>query len=135
MFQDRANANVIPILTALVVGYFFLEAPWRWLILIPAAAIDAIDIIVWLRWRKRRSETGSDALHGARAKVVSVEKPGEVMVQARGQLWRAVAPGNVGEDDYVVVTEVDGIRLKVEAAPDPPPEATKVQVNVRRKGP
>lgn len=119
MYRDLANANVVPILTALVIGYFFLDPPWRWLILIPAAVIDALDIIVWLRWRKTRSLTGSEALVGAKGRVVSIEGPGEVMVHARGQLWRAEVSGIVHEHDEVVVTAVDGIRLKVEPATPP----------------
>jgi membrane protein implicated in regulation of membrane protease activity len=118
LFPDRANANVIPILTALVVGYFFLDPPWRWLILIPAAAIDVIDIIVWLRWRKRRAVTGAESLVGSTATVVTVERPGEATVKARGQLWNAAVRGNVHAHDRVVIRAVDGIRLQVEPEHD-----------------
>ena len=114
LYRDLATASVVPILTALVVGYFFLEAPWRWLILIPAIAIDALDIIVWLRWRKKRAMTGEDGMMGVKARVASIEKPGRVTVKARGQLWKADVVGNVHEGDEVVVTGVHGIRLSVE---------------------
>lgn len=113
MFQDRANASVIPILTALVIGYFFLDPPWRWLILIPAVVLDIIDITIWLRWRKKKSLTGSDAIVGTYGRVTSVEKPGVVVVKARGQLWRAEVAGDVAVGDEVVITGSHGIRLKV----------------------
>lgn len=120
LFPDRANASVVPILTALVVGYFFLDPPWRWLILIPAIAIDILDIIIWLRWRKKRSMTGDEGLIGVKGRVVSLEKPGHITVGARGQLWKAEIKGNVQVQDEVVVTAVDGIRLKVERAETTP---------------
>jgi membrane protein implicated in regulation of membrane protease activity len=119
LFPDRANANFIPILTALVVGYFFLDAPWRWLILIPAALVDVLDIIFWLRWRKKRSIAGPEGLVGVKGRVTSIEKPGQVTVSARGQLWRAEIAGEVHEQDEVVVTAVEGIRLTVEHAHPP----------------
>jgi membrane protein implicated in regulation of membrane protease activity len=122
LFPDRANANVIPILTALVVGYFFLEPPWRWLILIPAVLIDILDIAVWLRWRKRKAITGEEGLVGTKGRVVSVDKPGVATIKARGQLWRAEIHGNVQLHDEVVVTAAEGIRLTVEAVPDSPIE-------------
>lgn len=122
MFPDRANASfeIVPILTALVVGYFFLEAPWRWLILIPAVLIDILDIAVWLRWRKRKSVTGEEGMVGAKGRVVSLDKPGVATVKARGQLWQAAVEGNVQVHDEVVVTAIEGIRLTVEAVPDSP---------------
>ena len=120
MSPGRANASfeIVPILTALVVGYFFLEAPWRWLILIPAVAIDILDIAVWLRWRKRKSSTGAEGLVGTKGRVHSLDKPGEVTIKALGQMWKAEVSGNVQVHDEVVVTAVDGIRLTVEVVPE-----------------
>lgn len=114
LFPDRANANVIPVLTALVVGYFFLDPPWRWLILIPAIAIDILDIAIWMRWRKRRSTTGEEGLVGTKGTVVALDHPGEATVKARGQLWKAHVRGTVQLHDRVVVIAADGIRLTIE---------------------
>ena len=118
MFPGRANASVIPILTALVVGYFFLDPPWRWLILIPAVLIDIVDLILWLRWRKRRAMTGEEGLVGTKGRVVSIDPGGSVTVKARGQLWKAEVEGNVHVQDEVVVVAAEGIRLKVRSAAD-----------------
>jgi membrane protein implicated in regulation of membrane protease activity len=112
------NASVIPILTALVVGYFFLEPPWRWLILIPAIAIDTVDIILWLRWRKRRAMTGEEGLIGTKGRLVSLGSNGEGTVKARGQLWKAEIEGNAQVQDEVVVAGVRGIRLLVHPVAD-----------------
>jgi membrane protein implicated in regulation of membrane protease activity len=114
------NANVVTIITALVVGYFFLDPPWRWLILIPAAVIESLDIIVWLRWRKKRSIAGAEGIIGTIGIVVSIERPDLVMVKAKGQLWRAEAAEPVQRFDDVMVTAVDGIRLKVARVEDEP---------------
>lgn len=116
MFPDRANASfeIVPILTALVVGYFFLEAPWRWLILIPAVLIDILDIAVWLRWRKRKAITGEESLVGVKGRVVSLDKPGVATIRARGQLWSAELERNALVGEEVVITGIDGLRLKVE---------------------
>jgi membrane protein implicated in regulation of membrane protease activity len=116
--RDLANANVVAIITALAVGYFFLDPPWRWLILIPAAAIESLDIIVWLRWRKKRSIAGAEGLIGTKGSVVSVERPDLIMVKAKGQLWRAESVDEVQRLDEIVVTDVDGIRLTVARVPD-----------------
>ena len=123
MFPDRANASfeIVPILTALVVGYFFLEAPWRWLILIPAVLIDILDIAVWLRWRKRKAITGEESLVGAKGRIVSIEKPGTATINARGQLWSGEVGPDVQVGDEVVVTGIDGLRLKVEPVMPPGP--------------
>ena len=112
MYRDRGSANVLPIITALVIGYFFLEPPWRWLILIPAGLLDAVDIILWLRWRKRKSITGHEAFVGTKARVVSV-KGDELTVRAKGQLWKASSTCTVHEHDEVVIEQVDGLRLVV----------------------
>ena len=115
MYRDLGSANVLPIITALVIGYFFLDPPWRWLVLIPAAVVDSIDIILWLRWRKRRSITGHEAFVGTKARVVSVQGD-ELTVRAKGQLWKASSLQVVHEQDEVVIEEVDGLRLVVAPA-------------------
>lgn len=122
MYRDLATANVVTIITALVVGYFFLEPPWRWLILIPAAFIESLDIIVWLRWRKARSIAGAEGLIGSKGRIVSVGDDDQVTVKARGTLWRATAEGNVLQGDEVVISGVDSIRLRVRPALGPAAE-------------
>lgn len=108
-----SGPNIVAILSGLAIGYFFLEPPWRWLIMIPAVVIESLDIIVWLRWRKKRSIAGAEGLIGTIGHVVSVERQDLIMVKAKGQLWRAEASEEVHKFDEVEVVEVDGIRLKV----------------------
>jgi membrane protein implicated in regulation of membrane protease activity len=103
----------VVIITAFVVAYFFLEPPWRWWILLPAVIIESLDIIVWLRWRKKRSIAGEEGLVGTKGSVVSSEGPEHVIVKAKGQLWRAESSAPVEKMDEVVITGLEGIRLKV----------------------
>ena len=114
MYRSLGSANFLPILTALVVGYFFLEAPWRWLILIPAVVIDCLDIVIWLRWRKRKSMSGTGSMIGATGEVVELLEGGdEVTVKVSGRLWKAKPAGNLVPGEQISVTGMDGIQLRV----------------------
>ena len=98
-------------------AYLFVPAPWWILIVIGLAGIEIFEILVWLRWRKRRSSTGIASMIGERGVLVS-EDAGmshRARVRIRGTTYpaevRAGAPG-----DPVVVEEVDGMTLVVRRA-------------------
>jgi membrane protein implicated in regulation of membrane protease activity len=101
---------------ALIVGallaFFFLEPPWRYLVLIPLALWEIFEISLFLKWRRVRAKTGVEGLVGARGRAISECRPdGQVRVQ--GQIWGAHCQEGAKVGDDVVVESVDGLRLTV----------------------
>ncbi len=96
-----------------ILAFVFLEPPWRYLLIVALLAIDFIQIMVWLRWRKRRSITGHhERLVGAEGETVTDCRPfGQVKVQ--GQLWKAYCPDGVDVGSRVTVIDVDGLQLRI----------------------
>jgi membrane-bound serine protease (ClpP class) len=99
-------------------AFLFLDAPWRYLVIAALLLIDAAEIFIWLRWRKRKSITGVENIVGARGEVMSDCTP-EGQVRVRGQIWSARCTEGARTGDAVVVTDVSGIRLTVARAPAP----------------
>ena len=102
---------------ALVIGtilaFTFLEGIWRFLAIIPLALFEGLEIHLWLKLRNLRSITGTEALIGARARVIKDCDPvGSVRV--KGQLWTATCPAGARSGEDVTITGVDGLRLTVE---------------------
>lgn len=87
--------------------YRYVEAPWRYVIVVALACVEAGQAVVWIRWRRRRSITGAESLVGATGRLTGPDR-----VQLRGTSWRAraldAAPG-----DEVVVEAVEGMMLVV----------------------
>ena len=90
----------------------FLEPPFSWLVIGFLVLIDLAQIAVWLRWRNRRSITGSDGMLGQRGIVVTDLAP-EGQVKAKGQIWKARSTTPLVIGTPVEVVEVHGIELSV----------------------
>ena len=86
---------------------------------------EALEIWLWLRWRKRRSITGSDTMIGEIGRVATPCNP-DGQVKVRGQLWSAHCEKGADTGDNIVVTAVRGLRLDVvrqaSVAPTPHPQ-------------
>jgi membrane protein implicated in regulation of membrane protease activity len=95
-----------------ILSFLFLDPPWRYLVLVPLAGWEAFEIWIWLRWRRVRSITGSDALVGATGRALTDCAPvGQVRV--KGQIWKATCPEGVEAGTDVVVTSYEGLKLTV----------------------
>lgn len=95
-----------------ILALLFLEGPWR--IIVPTLLLmtDVFSIIVWLRWRKRPSVTGSEGLVGLRGIALTDCRP-DGQVKVKGQLWKARATEPVYEGDEIVVVDSSSMTLEV----------------------
>ena len=103
------------LVVGLVLSLIFLDWPWPLVVALPLAAFDIFEIVVWLRWRKRRSITGAESLVGERGKVVTECRP-DGQVRVKGQLWRARCSTGADVGERVEVTALDGMTLEVAPA-------------------
>jgi membrane-bound serine protease (ClpP class) len=95
-----------------ILSFMFLDPPWRYAVLVPLAAWEAFEIWIWLKWRRVRSITGSEAIVGATGRALTNCDPiGQVRV--KGQIWQATCPEGVEAGDDVVVTSHRGLKLTV----------------------
>jgi membrane-bound serine protease (ClpP class) len=96
-----------------ILAFIFLDAPWRYLFIAFLLLVDVFQIIVWLRWRKRRAITGhEERLMGSDGETITACKPfGQVRV--RGQMWKAYCPDGIDQGQRVTVIAVDGLQLKI----------------------
>ena len=100
---------------ALVVAVFLLDEPWSWVAVGLGATWEVAETIVIVRWsQRRRSHVGVEALVGRRA-VVAADCMPEGQVRVAGELWHAYCDTGAGAGDEVVVREVNGLTLVVEA--------------------
>ncbi|MBA3350181.1 MAG: hypothetical protein H0T12_06455, partial [Actinobacteria bacterium] len=74
-----------------LLSFLFLDAPWRYLILLPLALLEVADVALWLRWRKVRSATGAEGLRGIRGWALTDCRP-DGQVRIKGQTWKAHCP-------------------------------------------
>ena len=96
----------------LILSLIFLEWPERLFVIVPLAFLELAEIALWLRWRKRKSITGAEAILGTTGKAIIDCRPtGQVML--KGQIWKAHCRTGVEANEDVVVTGVDGITLEV----------------------
>jgi membrane protein implicated in regulation of membrane protease activity len=101
----------------IILAVIFLGGWLRIVVIGGLLVFEAIEISIWLRWRKRRSITGAATMIGERGLAVNDCRPSG-QVRLRGQLWSATCPQGVGAGESVVVTAVRG--LKLEVAPQVP---------------
>jgi membrane-bound serine protease (ClpP class) len=102
--------TIIAIALALTV----LPAPWGWIAVVTAAAIDVAETAFFVRWSKRRRATvGAETLVGRTAVVVRALAP-QGQVKLDGEVWQARASVDLLPGDEVVVTAIDGLLLEVE---------------------
>jgi membrane-bound serine protease (ClpP class) len=96
----------------IILAVIFLD-DWLRIVAVGALLIfEVIEISIWLRWRKRRSITGSDTMVGEKGLVVTDCRPSG-QVRLRGQLWSATCPRGAGAGETVVVTALRGLQLDV----------------------
>ena len=101
-----------------ILAFTFLEGIWRYLAIIPLALFEVFEIYLWLKLRNLRSITGTEALVGARARVIKDCDPvGSVRV--KGQLWTAACPAGARAGEDVTITGVSGLRVNVERVERP----------------
>ncbi len=113
-------------LLGLIIGFVFFEWPWRGLVIAFFLVIDIAEIIIWLRWRKKKSITGAESVVGERGVAITDCKP-DGQVKVRGQIWKATCPGGVAAGLEVIVDEIDSIKLVVSSIEEaeesaPPPD-------------
>jgi membrane-bound serine protease (ClpP class) len=103
------------LLVALALAILVLDEPWNWVVVGLGATWELAETTLLVRWsQRRRSVVGVEALVGQRA-VVATDCMPEGQVRVAGELWRARCEAGVGVGDEVVVREVDGLTLVVEA--------------------
>lgn len=95
-----------------ILAILFVDPPWRWLIIGALLATDVVEIVIWLKWRKKKSITGIESIVGADGRAVTTLDP-DGQVRVRGQLWSAHSDERVEVGDDVTVTAVDGLKLEV----------------------
>jgi membrane-bound ClpP family serine protease len=97
-------------------AFIFLDPPWRWIVIAALAAIEAFEILLWLRLRRLRAMTGAEAMLGSTGRALTDCEP-EGQVRVRGQIWKATCAEGARAGDDVIVTAVSGLRLEVRPAP------------------
>lgn len=103
------------LLIGTALAFAFLEWPWRLLVIVPLAALEAFEVMVFLKWRKVRSITGAEAMIGSSGKALTDCQPdGQVKVQ--GQIWKGRCPGGVRAGDEVTVVAIEGLTLELVAS-------------------
>ncbi|MFN2388382.1 MAG: NfeD family protein [Actinomycetota bacterium] len=102
----------------IIVAFVFFDQPWTAIIIGGFALFEAFEIFLWLKWRNRRSITGPESLIGMKGRALGPCDP-QGQVRVKGQIWRASGAPEIGADDEIVVTAVDGNRLEVEPALTP----------------
>ena len=103
---------------AAILAIIFLDPPWKWVVAGVLLVTDVFEILIWLRWRKRRSITGSDTLVDQYGEAVETLDPiGQVKL--RGQIWKARANETVARGEWVKVESVEGLTLVVSKSDGP----------------
>jgi membrane-bound serine protease (ClpP class) len=92
---------------------------------IPLAVITVFLMTIALKARRNKVVTGEQGLIGEIGTVNSPLMPaGKVFI--RGELWDAIANGNIEVGQAVIVRNVRDLTLQVEPAPQPTPTAVKL---------
>ena len=101
-------------LIGIFVAFAFFEWPWRGLILAGFLLFDAFEIWIWLRWRKRKSITGPEALIGKKGTAITNLQPsGEARVAGLTWKARALDAGILAGEEVEVVSQT-GLELQVQ---------------------
>jgi len=94
-----------------------------------AAVVILLGILVYVLFRfiaptmKKKPATGREGMIGLEGRGVT-PLTGDGLIRVHGELWKAYTPDNTGVavDEVVIVTDVDGLRLRVRRKPDIGPE-------------
>jgi membrane protein implicated in regulation of membrane protease activity len=102
------------LLGAILLAILVLPSPWGIIAVFVGGIVDIAESLILLRWsRRRKTVTGTEALVGQKAFVVTPLRPvGQVRVA--GELWAARSAAGADPDDEVVVRAVDGLTLFVD---------------------
>jgi membrane protein implicated in regulation of membrane protease activity len=99
---------------AIVAALFLLPTGWGIAAVIGAAAVELVEIAIWVWYSKRRrATTGAEGLVGAVGVAVTpLDSEGQVRIE--GELWRAVSAERVQTGERIVVEGLeDGLTLVV----------------------
>jgi membrane protein implicated in regulation of membrane protease activity len=99
----------------IILAVIFLDGWVRVAVIGALIIFEAIEISIWLRWRKKRSITGAETVIGSQAVVLTECRPSG-QVKFRGQVWGANCLQGAGVGETVVIRRVDGVKLEVEPA-------------------
>jgi membrane protein implicated in regulation of membrane protease activity len=108
------------LILAIVIAALFLDWPWNAIVVAAAGLWEAFEIAIFLRWRKRPSTFGPEALIGARGVAVTACKP-EGQARIVGRFWSVACDEGAEPGDPVVVTAVEGTKLRVDLGSEPVP--------------
>ncbi len=103
---------------AVLLAVFVLPPAWGVAAVAAAAAIEVVEIAVFIRLSRRwRIQAGAETLIGARAVTASACRPhGQVRLQ--GELWQARCRDGVDAAEAVRVVAREGLVLVVEPERD-----------------
>ena len=101
----------------IIVAFLFFDGVWTAVVLGAFLLFDVFEIMVWVRWRKKKAITGPEGIIGQKGRAVSDLNP-EGRVRVKGQTWRAVAESPVENHKDVIVTATEGLQLTVRPAED-----------------
>ena len=98
------------LLGGILLAVFVVPWPWGIFTVLGGGLLDIGESLLLLRWsRRRRSPVGVEALVGQRAVVSS-----PTQVHVAGEIWEATSDRPLVPGEEVVVTGVEGLRLRVE---------------------
>ncbi|MDQ4144773.1 MAG: hypothetical protein M3198_13730 [Actinomycetota bacterium] len=98
-----------------VIAFVFFDWPWRGAVLLAFLLFDALEIYLWLRWRKKRAMTGAEGIVGQRGRAITDLNP-EGQVRVKGQTWKAIADAGAQAGDAVEVEAAQDLCLRVRRA-------------------
>lgn len=101
------------VVIAVILGFTILDPPWSIIVIAVAVAWQSFEIFLFLKWRNHKTVTGREGMVGREGVIVTAAHP-EGQARIKGQLWRVVCEGGADVGDYVSVSAVDGMRLRVE---------------------
>jgi membrane-bound serine protease (ClpP class) len=95
-----------------ILAFMFLEWPWRGLVVVALACLEAVEVWLFFKLRKVPASTGVEGMVGAHGRAVTDCDP-EGQVRVKGQLWRAYCRSGIRAGDHVTVSAVRGLGLEV----------------------
>lgn len=99
------------LLGAILLAVFVLPSPWGIIAVLVGALVEIGESALFIWWSKRRrSVTGAEALVGAKGVVATATQ-----VRVVGELWNARSDDVLVPGAEVVVREVEGLTLVVDA--------------------
>jgi len=99
------------LLGAIVLAIYVLPSPWGIVAVIVGCFVEIAEAAAFVWWSKRRrAVTGAEALVGAKGVVATATQ-----VRVAGELWNARSGEALVPGQEVVVREVEGLTLVVDA--------------------